>query len=52
MVITVFQYLFPTIYRYDTSIDKSSIFDTKLRQKKYGETYVKRTPSENALVSA
>ena len=34
MVITVFQYLFPTIYRYDTSIDKSSIFDTKLRQKK------------------
>ena len=52
MVITVFQYLFLASYRYDTSLDKSSIFDAKLRQKKYIETYVKRTPSGNALMSA
>ena len=51
MVLTVFQYLFVASYRYDVSLDKSSIFDAKLRQK-YSETYVKRTPSGNALVSA
>ena len=52
MVITVFQYLFLAIYRYDTSLDKSSIFDASWDKKKYSETYVRRTPSGNAPVSA
>lgn len=51
MIITV-QYLFPTIYRYDTSQWQKLYFWRKTETKKYRETYVRRALSENALVSA